>query len=221
MKIRLKAGSLTILASLLLLNSSLVLTACSNNNKQNVVIENNNGSQNINNSIIEDHTADEIVLTYYEDTSNEINTLLNSNEKNIKEKVSEKVVILVDFLFYDGEIKGIKLDEITTETKEKIVDIISKIDSSIEEKIPNYKDTISDKCTFALNWLKEKTNSGIVKIDEFLYEKIDDYDKVKEEIGEVIDNTKDDFSEVKDLAKDGFSKVKEYYKNWRDNVRND
>lgn len=222
MKINIKKGKLTVLAGLLLINSTLVLTSCTANNynNQNIITENHN-KITIDNETNEIKNNDEIIISYFEETEKEIENIINSDNENIKQKISEKVVILIDFLFYDGEIKGIKLDEITDETKDILLDIILKIDTKVEEKIPDYKTTISDKCSTALNWLKEKANNGIVKIDDFLNEKIDNYDKIKEGFNEVIENTKDDFEEVKDIASDGFSKIKEYYENWRENVRND
>lgn len=223
MKINIKKGKLTVFASLLLINSNLILTSCSNNNynDKSAVIENNSNEIIIDDEIKEIKSNDEIIISYFEETEKNIKEIINSDNKNIKQVSSEKIITLIDFLFYDGEIKGIKLDEITDETKEKLLAIILKIDTKIEEKIPGYKITISDKYNIALTWLKEKTNNGIVKIDEFLSENIDDYDQIKEEFNEVIENTKDDFEEVKNIASDGYSKVKEYYEKWRENIRND
>ena len=212
---KLKKGFLNIF-SLSILNFSIVLTGCSNNQ---VSYQNSNSVEE--DIISNEDNSDEIIIKYFEDETQETEEILDSDSDNIKEKVSEKVIILVDFLFYGGEIKGVTFDELSTETKEKLLGILSAIDTKIESKIPNYKDTISDKTSSALNWLKGKAKNGIVKIDEYLNSKLDNYDKIKEEASEVIDNTKDNFSEVKDILDKGFSKVKDKYESWRSNVKND
>ena len=166
------------------------------------------------------NNKDEIVLKYYQDEETKIKRLLNSNDKDMKQKVSEKVVTLVDFLFYDGEIKGITRTDISDETKNKLMNIIEKVDTKIEKRFPDYKEKISDKTSDALNFIKEKGTNGIHKLDDYLNQKVDNYDEFKDVANSIISNTKDDFNEVKDLAKSGFSKVKDYYENWREDVKN-
>ena len=242
MKLNLKNGKLTIFMSILLINSNLVLTGCSSNNydkmevqiiettansDENVTttVDNVNRSEAIYDEINKDETdkeinKDETILEYYQDEETKIENLLNSNDKDMKQKVSEKVVTLVDFLFYDGEIKGITRAEISDETKDKLMNIIEKVDTKIEKRFPDYKEKISDKTSDALNFIKEKGTNGIHKLDDYLNQKVDNYDEFKDVANSIISNTKDDFSEVKDLAKSGFSKVKDYYENWREDVKN-
>ena len=233
MKLNLKNGKLTIFMGILLINSNLVLTGCSNKNYDNknvqviettvssdvnVTIDSNDSA--ISEATYEETNKDEIVLKYYQDEEAEIENLLNSNDKAMKQKVSEKVVTLVDFLFYDGEIKGITRADISDETKDKLMNIIEKVDTKIEKRFPDYKEKISDKTSDALNFIKEKGTNGIHKLDDYLNQKVDNYDEIKDGVSSIISNTKDDFNEVKDLAKSGFSKVKDYYENWREDVKN-
>ena len=233
MKLNLKNGKLTIFMGILLINSNLVLTGCSNKNYDNknvqviettvssdvnVTIDSNDSA--ISEATYEETNKDEIVLKYYQDEETKIKRLLNSNDKDMKQKVSEKVVTLVDFLFYDGEIKGITRADISDETKDKLMNIIEKVDTKIEKRFPDYKEKISDKTSDALDFIKEKGTNGIHKLDDYLNQKVDNYDEFKDVANSIISNTKDDFSEVKDLAKSGFSKVKDYYENWRADVKN-
>ena len=51
--------------------------------------------------------------------------------------------MIVDFLFYDGEIKGRTFYELSNSTKLKVVEIFLKIDSKIDNKFPGYKESIS------------------------------------------------------------------------------
>lgn len=233
MKLNLKNGKLTIFMGILLINSNLVLTGCSNKNYDNKKVQviettvnsdecitTDLGEVTIEEATYEETNKDEIVLKYYQDEETKIKRLLNSNDKDMKQKVSEKVVTLVDFLFYDGEIKGIIRADISDETKDKLMNIIEKVDTKIEKRFPDYKEKISDKTSDALNFIKEKGTNGIHKLDDYLNQKVDNYDEFKDVANSIISNTKDDFSEVKDLAKSGFSKVKDYYENWRADVKN-
>lgn len=233
MKLNLKNGKLTIFMGILLINSNLVLTGCSNKNYDNKKVQviettvnsdecitTDLGEVTIEEATYEETNKDEIVLKYYQDEETKIKRLLNSNDKDMKQKVSEKVVTLVDFLFYDGEIKGITRADISDETKDKLMNIIEKVDTKIEKRFPDYKEKISDKTSDALNFIKEKGTNGIHKLDDYLNQKVDNYDEFKDVANSIISNTKDDFSEVKDLAKSGFSKVKDYYENWRADVKN-
>ena len=188
------------------------------NSDVNVTIDSDDSA--ISEATYEETNKDEIVLKYYQDEETKIKRLLNSNDKDMKQKVSEKVVTLVDFLFYDGEIKGITRTDISDETKNKLMNIIEKVDTKIEKRFPDYKEKISDKTSDALNFIKEKGTNGIHKLDDYLNQKVDNYDEIKDVANSIISNTKDDFNEVKDLAKSGFSKVKDYYENWREDVKN-
>lgn len=232
MKLNLKNGKLTIMASLLIMNSSFVFTGCTDKSYESgsIVTQSKNidDSDNPSEIIISNNTFDEIsnnenedetILKYYEEEEKEITKLLEFNDKDIKQKVSEKIVILIDFLFYDGEIKGITVDEISDETKEKLIFITSKIDDKIDSFFPDYKEKISDKCREALVFIKEKGKNGINKLDDYLDRKIDNYDDIKNGVQSVISDTKDDFNEVKDLVNSGVSKVKNYYENWRDKIK--
>lgn len=214
---RLKKGLLNVFAGIVLLNASFIMTGCSN--KKEIVDISNSSLESTNKEENKVENKDEIIISYFENEEKEIDKILEDN--NIRDKVSEKVITLVDFLFYDGEIKGVTLDEISSSAKEKALGILTKIDNKIETKVPNYKEVISDKTSSALNWLKEKTHNGVVKIDDFLNKKIDNYDKIKDTASDVVEETKNDFIEVKDIISDGFSKVKDKYENWRDNRKND
>lgn len=81
------------------------------------------------------------------------NTLKNIEEstqdKNFKDKASSTFISIVDFLFYDGTIKGISFDELTEKGKEKVLEISSKIDVKLEEKCPGYKEKISNSTSKA------------------------------------------------------------------------
>ena len=89
----------------------------SNNSNDNVidksfddtVSDNDLVSETNNSTDIDDSnlTSDEIVLKYFNDATEEINNMMNSeNVNNVKSKCREYFIIFVDFIFYDGKIKG-------------------------------------------------------------------------------------------------------------------
>ena len=82
---------------------------------------------------------DEIVSyasNYYSD--------VKSNKINL-DGAKEKFILLVDFIFYDGEIKGKKFKELTSSAKAKVIYYTLLIDAGIDSKWPNYKDNINTK----------------------------------------------------------------------------
>lgn len=221
MKFNLKKGNLTVYASLLLINSSLILTGCSNQNN-NSIIESTGYNIEYDNSMdsfYNEKSNDEIIIEYYQSMESEIQEMLQSDNPNMKQKVSEKVVILVDFLFYGGEIKGITASEISDETKEQLLIVTTTIDEKIESKFPGYKDSIANKTSDALEFIKEKGSNAIDKLDDYLNQKIDNYSDIKDDTSSIISDTKNDVGELTDLAKQGFSKAKDYYENWRSDVK--
>lgn len=84
-------------------------------------------------------SEDEIVSyasTTYSDVKDNKKTLESAKEAFIK---------LVDFIFYDGEIKGRKFNELTSSAKAKVIYYTLLIDTSIDSKWPNYKENIQSK----------------------------------------------------------------------------
>ena len=99
------------------------------------------------------------------------NTLKNieksTRDENFKDKASSTFISIVDFLFYDGTIKGVTFDELTEKGKEKVLEIASKIDVKLEEKCPGYKETISNSTSKAYQKASEIIKNGAKNINDF------------------------------------------------------
>ncbi|MEF2663612.1 MAG: hypothetical protein U0M92_04805 [Bacilli bacterium] len=99
------------------------------------------------------------------------NTLKNIEEstqdENFKDKASSTFISIVDFLFYDGTIKGISFDELTEKGKEKVLEISSKIDVKLEEKCPGYKEKISNSTSKAYQKASKIIKKGAKNINDF------------------------------------------------------
>lgn len=80
------------------------------------------------------------IVTYAENSYNEI-----KGDKKVLDSAKETFISLVDFIFYDGEIKGKKFNELTSSAKAKVVYYTLLIDAGIDSKWPNYKDNIQSK----------------------------------------------------------------------------
>lgn len=72
-------------------------------------------------------------------------TNLDTNDASLKDKAKNTFITVVDFIFYDGEIKGRKFNELTGAAKAKIVYYALLLDSKIDSKWPNYKEELQTK----------------------------------------------------------------------------
>ena len=132
-------------------------------------------------------------------------------------------VTIVDFIFYDAEIKGIKFDDLTEDAKQNILETANTIDSKIEKSFPGYKETISDKTKSAYNKASEVIKKGDNSVKEFSKEKLgeENYNAIIDAKDELVYYTKNAFDIVgnvtSNLWEQGKSKVKSWYEKFRNN----
>ena len=152
-----------------------------------------------------------------------IDNILNSEQANsAKDKVKGAFVTVVDFLFYDSEINGITFNELTDAGKQKVLQIASAIDTKIESKFPNYKDTIANGTKNAFNKASELIKKGANNVKEFSKDKLgeENYNAIVEVKDEITEYTKKAIDIISDFGSNIFSKGKEYIKKWYENFRN-
>lgn len=217
--------------------SNETVTESKNNNQKNDIIidskkDDQNNSSNESNNEIEDNNAqnstvnysndDEIAIQTFNNLNEEIDNILNSeNVENAKETAKGTFITIVDFIFYDSEINGVTFDELTDSGKQKVLEIANKIDTKIENKFPNYKETISDKTKKAFNKASELIKKGAYNLSEFSKEKLgeENYNAIIDAKDEFIDYTKQAISIIGDVGSDVFESGKEYIKNWYENLK--
>ena len=182
--------------------------------KENTYNEYETDNNNINEIINNDNFhSDEEIVTYFEDINNETTALLSNDETSYKEKIINSFVDVIDFIFYDKEIKGVKFKSLRNETKEKILEMASKMDNSIEKRFPNYKDKIkatstktynkiSDKLSLAKSYIKEKTKNTITE---------DSYNNFEENYNSLKESVKNTGEKIKDGISNTKNKIKEWY----------
>lgn len=157
----------------------------------------------------------------------ELNNTLNNIEKstrdeNFKDKASSTFISIVDFLFYDGTIKGVTFDELTEKGKEKVLEIASKIDVKLEEKCPGYKETISNSTSKAYQKASEIIKNGAKNINDFAKNALGDenYQTIIDAKDELAKYSKDALNYVTGAGSKVFNNTKEKLNEWYQNFKN-
>lgn len=171
---------------------------------------------NTQNVSIEVQTPEEKITNYVNDINNSIDS------ESIKENAIKKFIILTDFIFYDTEINGIKFNDLKDSTKKEILDIYFTIDSKIETKFPDYKESIADKYNIATNYLKNKYVEISDKLKEKTMEKIgeDNYNNISETNKEITEQDKENLQIMKEKVEETTDKAKTKVKNWYEDLKN-
>ncbi len=141
---------------------------------------------------------EEEVVFYISQVEEEISklSLSDTTNSNLKDKFEDTFITLTDFIFYGGSIKGVTFAELTDEAKEKVLLLYEKIDSTIENKFPNYKENIKSTAdkgyTTAVSKAISLKNTIIAKY--------------KEKVGEEqYNNVVDSFTQDKNHLQDAYT----------------
>ena len=147
----------------------------SDKNESSNVIDKPNVNEQEDNKNNKDETVnitegENAVVSYLTNLNSKLDTYNNENDKNLREKAKDIFVTTVDFLFYDGVIKGYTFDELSLSARLKVLKIVASIDNKIDSYFPNYKDIIKEKCSnlkgkIAVLYL-ETTNKFCEKVGE-------------------------------------------------------
>lgn len=154
------------------------------------------------------------------------NTLKNIEEstqdENFKDKASSTFISIVDFLFYDGTIKGVTFDELTEKGKEKVLEISSKIDVKLEEKCPEYKEKISNSTSKAYQKASEIIKKGAKNINDFAKNALGDenYQAIIDAKDELAKYSKEALNFVTGAGSKVFNETKDKLNEWYQNFKN-
>lgn len=154
------------------------------------------------------------------------NTLKNIEEstqdENFKDKAPSTLISIVDFLFYDGTIKGISFDELTEKGKEKVLEISSKIDVKLEEKCPGYKEKISNSTSKAYQKASEIIKKGAKNINDFAKSALGDenYQAIIDAKDELAKYSKEALNFVTGAGSKVFNETKDKLNEWYQNFKN-
>lgn len=167
-----------------------------------------------NNTVVETSKNENDIINYFSLRDSEMNETTNQDDRTLREKAKETFVTVVDFIFYDKEIKGYTFKELTTSAKLKVIKIALSIDNKIDEYFPDYKDVIKDK----YENIKGKLAVKYLEFTSDLCEKVgtDTCNQAKEDFNNMKENFSITWQLIKELASNGSNKVKEFYESWRD-----
>lgn len=171
-----------------------------NNSNDNSIVDNNSGED------IKEVNNENDVLEYFEFNYN------NMNSNNIKDDIKKYFIDIVDFIFYDKEIKGYTFKEISDNTKIKIIAIALKFDNKINEYFPGYKESISDNGNKIYSNVKEKLVTSYLDLSIKICSNNEvDCEKAKDIFSDVKSNCKIGWDFIKKIIGDGGNKLKDWY----------
>lgn len=186
---------------------------------------NNNDKPSNNNEInkIELSEEDDIIIKEFNSIKANITNYLDSEDfANVKDKAKGIFINIVDFLFYDGEIKGIKFNDLTEEGKKQVLICASSIDNMITKKFPTYKEDISTTTKDAYTKASELIKKGSQNLSDFSKEKLgeDNYNAIMNAKDEIIEYSKEALDIIGDYSSKTWTTVKDKVKNWYEEFRN-
>ncbi len=157
------------------------------------------------NSSSTDTNIDDEVVTY-------VNKMKNDNTTS---SLKTNFVTLVDFIFYDGSIKGHTFKELSNEAKLKVLEAMLYLDSKVEKYFPNYKEEISSKTGRAYTMVKDKVVSSYLSITSTICSKDSSIcDSAKEDFQNLKKNFGLTWSVIKEVAGDSKESIKNWYEIW-------
>lgn len=192
------------------------------NNKEEIMI-NSKPNDNENKDAIKNDNYNEKDNIVIDELNNTLKNIEESTQdENFKDKASSTFISIVDFLFYDGTIKGISFDELTEKGKEKVLEISSKIDVKLEEKCPGYKEKISNSTSKAYQKASEIIKKGAKNINDFAKSALGDenYQAIIDAKDELVKYSKESLNYVTGAGSKVFNNTKEKLNEWYQNFKN-
>lgn len=110
---------------------------------------------------------DTIIINEFNQFETKLDNIISDNDLEIEDKAKGVFVLIVDFIFYEGEINGITFNELSDAGKEKVLKIATSIDNKINLKYPDYKNTIVSTAKQAFNKASELIKKGATNINDF------------------------------------------------------
>lgn len=166
-------------------------------------------------------SKDNLVIDELNSTMNKIST--QKSGTSFTESAKSTFITLVDFIFYDGTIKGVTFNELTDAGKQKVLELANKIDNTLEQKSPGYKDKIGDTTGKIFNEASKIIKDNATNMDNFAKESlgeenyqvlIESANALKEKGKDALNFIEDNGSKILNTTKD---KLDEWYKNFKNN----
>lgn len=173
-----------------------------------------------NNTVVTYSDADNLVIESLNNTLTKVEK--SKNTKSFATSAKATFVSIVDFLFYDGTIKGVTFKELTNAGKSKVLELASKIDNAIEKRLPGYKESIANDTSKAFNKASSLIKKGATNLDSFMQNRLEEseYNSLIEAKDELKQYTKNAISFVSGVGSNLFSKAKDKASSWYQEWKN-
>lgn len=179
---------------------------------RNVVDENGNESALSLEQASDNSGSEEEVVASLEELKSEVD-----NSSHITSSIKHGFIELVDFLLYDGTIRGKTFSSLSNSAKIKVLKIAFLIDTKIEEKFPDYKESIKSASSFAYDKFREKVIVSYFDLAaKVCQENEESCTTAKEGISELKKSGSLTWKFIKNLTSSSISKLKSWYEVWRD-----
>ncbi len=178
-----------------------------NENTQVIINDNNNKNEQVSddNNTSNDNKVEP--LEYFTSIS-------NSTDKGT---IKQGFIKVVDFLFYNEPINGVKFSELKDNAKLKLLSVALKIDSKIDSYFPGYKETLSTGVKNIYKDVKIKIVELYVKITTKICTSNPDLcTSAKEDFNSLKNSFGITFDFLKNLGSEELDKLKKWYEDFRD-----
>ncbi len=151
---------------------------------------------------------DEEVVEYFKSVNND----LDSNSKSLKESAKDSFITIVDFMFYDGKIKGYTFKDLSSKAKLSALKLGLSIDSKIDKYFPDYKEKISATTKKTYNNIKNTVVKKYLEVTTNICKKdADTCKQAKQDFSDIKKSFSITWDFIKDLAGTSKDAVKEWY----------
>lgn len=179
---------------------------------RNVVDENGNESALSLEQASDNSGSEEEVVASLEELKSEVD-----NSSHITSSIKHGFIELVDFLLYDGTIRGKTFSSLSNSAKIKVLKIAFLIDTKIEEKFPDYKESIKSASSFAYDKFREKVIVSYFDLAaKVCQENEESCTTAKEGISELKKSGSLTWKFIKNLTSSSIGKLKSWYEVWRE-----
>ncbi|MDE5539114.1 MAG: hypothetical protein K2J20_01340 [Bacilli bacterium] len=179
----------------------------SNNTSSNSVSKPNAGSSNSN--TITNSTPDEEVLTYFNNLEKEFNAT------SLKDGLKSEFIRVIDFMFYNGTIKGYTFDGLSNTAKLKVLSVALYFDSKIDKYFSGYKESIANATTKVYTNIKARIVTLYLNLTTTICSNNSELcASAKEGFNDLKTNVGISWNLIKEIAGDGFTSLKNWYEIW-------
>jgi len=195
------------------INSNSTNNQNSNTNSSNNVTNQNttkpNNSNLNSNNTSNNENADTAVMNYMTNLQSDM------DKSSLGESAKKGFITVVDFLFYNGTIKGYTFNELSNSVKLKVLSLSLYFDNKIEKYFPGYKESISNTTKKVYTNVKNMIVSSYLNITTSICENNSDIcDQAKKDFQSLKTNFGLTFDLIKDIASDGINNLKNWYEIW-------